>query len=219
MEWKLQILSRTTKKALDAARGMDWLEKDGWYLAGGTALALQAGHRQSIDLDFFAQKKIFPPAEVTSHFPNDTAIWDPYIVKEGTVYAKLHGAKVSFIAYPFFTPALPRHHYGLVPILDTNDIAVMKVIALSQRGRKRDFVDLYWYAKNVAPLASVIRKLPHQYAGITHNYQHIIRAFTYFADAENDPMPTLLFDATWEEIKRYFEREATKLAKELLGLE
>lgn len=217
-EWepKLEVLPVSTRKALEYARKEVWLATSGWYLAGGTALALQVGHRQSIDLDFFTREKTFAPAEVTQHFPH--TVWENKIMKEGTVYGVLCKAKVSFIAYPFFVPVVPPLKYWAVSVLDKDDIAVMKIVAISQRGRKRDFVDLYWYAKNVAPLESVIEKLPRQYPDIAHNFHHIIKSMTYFEDADGDPMPTLFFDATWEDIKKYFQTEVARIAKKILGL-
>ncbi|TSC83696.1 MAG: hypothetical protein G01um101417_430 [Parcubacteria group bacterium Gr01-1014_17] len=219
-EWtpKLETLPQSTQKAIEYARKESWLAEENWYLAGGTALALQVGHRQSVDLDFFTQEKTFAPAEITRHFP-DSSIWQGKIVKEGTVYGMLCRAKISFIAYPFFVPIVPKLKYGAVAVLDKDDIAVMKVVAMSQRGRKRDFVDLYWYAKHCAPLLSVVEKLPRQYPDIAHNFHHIIKSMTYFDDAENDPMPTLFFDATWEDIKVYFRTEVARIAKKMLGLE
>jgi hypothetical protein len=214
MNWRLDILPTKTRKALDYFGGENWLARDGWYLAGGTALALQAGHRQSVDLDFFTPKKTFAPVEVVPHFPED--IWQAEIVKEGTIYGVVKGAKVSFIAYPFFIPVVPKLKYHSVEVLDKDDIAVMKIIAVSQRGRKRDFFDLFWYVQNVAPLASVIKKLPQQYPTVTHDFHHIIKSLTYFADAEADPMPQIFFQTTWAEVKKFFQTEIKKIAMDLL---
>ena len=220
MEWRFETMPNDTRRALDYVSKEQWLSRDGWYLAGGTALALQAGHRQSVDLDFFTQKKTFPPTQVIEHFPEtNEKIWKATIVQEGTIYGAICGAKVSFIAYPFFVPVVRKHTYGGVEILDKDDIAVMKIIAISQRGRKRDFLDLYWYVNHVAPLISVMEKLPRQYPTVAHNFHHIIKSLTYFEEAESDPMPTLLFDATWEDIKKYFRTEVPRLAKKMLHLE
>ena len=216
MEWHSEILPKTTQKALDYLKGGTWLSDEGWYLAGGTALALQVGHRQSVDLDFFNPKKSFSPTEVIKHFPAD--IWRAEIVKEGTIYGKIMGAKVSFIAYPFFVPKLPFLQYGSIPVLNKEDIAVMKIIAISQRGRKRDFIDLFWFSQNISPLSEAIAKLPEQYPTVAHNYHHIIKSLTYFADAEEDPMPTVFFEADWKTIKKYFQKEIPSLAKKFLGL-
>ena len=94
----------------------------------------------------------------------------------------------------------------------------MKVIAISQRGRKRDFVDFYWYCKNRESLTDVLHRLPAQYPTVAHDYHHILKSFMYFADAEEDPMPKIFFDVTWREIKKYFQQEVPRITKEFLGL-
>ena len=58
LNWHYETLPRKTKKALDFLSGEKWLKESKWYLAGGTALALQVGNRKSLDLDFFTEKNI-----------------------------------------------------------------------------------------------------------------------------------------------------------------
>ena len=212
--WQIDALPRATKKALDYLSKEKWLKKTDWYLAGGTALALYAGHRKSVDLDFFLPDNDFAAQSVTKHFTKKQ--WHTDIIREGTLYGKLLSAKVSFIAYPFFTAKQKPHWYGEVRVLPPKDIAVMKIVAISQRGRKRDFVDLYWHAKNQEPLADVIRRLPAQYPSVAHDYHHIIKSLMYFDDAENDPMPELYFTANWKTIKAFFKKETTMIAENLL---
>ena len=214
--WHPEILPRATRRALDTLSQQPWLRRSPWYLAGGTALALRAGHRSSLDLDFFSPRGNFSPARLVEHFPKTH--WKTSTVSEGTVFGSLFGGKVSFIAYPFFRVRKQFHWYGSVRVLDPADIAVMKIIAVSQRGRKRDFVDLYWYCTNREPLEAVVRRLPDQYPTVAHTYHHILESLTYFADAEPDPMPRLLFGASWKDMKQFFEREVPKVTRELLGL-
>ena len=126
------------------------------------------------------------------------------------------GAKVSFIAYPFFVPLEPFKPFGSIKVLSEKDIAVMKIIAISQRGRKRDFLDLYWYSKNREPFDVVISKIYKQYSNINHNFQHIVKSLTFFNDAENDPMPNVMFKVSWQEVKAYFRKTAVAYAKKLL---
>jgi len=216
IKFHAEVLPRATKKALDFLSQEAWLKRSGWYLAGGTALALVVGHRSSVDLDFFSQKSDFSLAALLRHFPKD--VWLASLVREGTVYGELMGAKISFISYPFFIPKEPYIQHGTVQILSPRDIAVMKIIAISQRGRKRDFVDLYWYCRNREPLLDIIRRLPAQYPTVAHDYHHIMKALMYFEDAEADPMPRLFFNADWKHIKAYFRVEVPKAAKEVLGL-
>jgi len=208
-------LPKKTKESLDFLAGQKWLEKSGWYLAGGTALALQTGHRKSVDLDFFTQKKDFNNVALLNHFLNNEN-WKTTINQEGTVYGELLGAKISFIAYPFFIPKQKYVKYGAVKIIQPIDVAVMKIIAISQRGRKRDFFDLYWCAKNVEPLGETIRRLRAQYPSVAHDYNHILKSLVYFADAESDPNPDITFKASWNEVKKFFEKEVPDVMRELV---
>ena len=135
-----------------------WLKESGWYLAGGTALSLRSGNRKSLDLDFFTQDKSFDEKKLIAHFiGNDN--WQTNIEDKNTIYGELFRAKVSFIAYPFFVPKQNPVWHGLIKVLQPKDIAVMKITAISQRGRKRDFFDLYWCAKNIEPLEDIIKNL------------------------------------------------------------
>lgn len=170
-----QVRHATDYSILSAEK---WLENDGWYLAGDTAMALQAGHRVSVYLDFFTTEATFSEAELTARMPQE--IWVETLLKRGTVYGELKGAKVSFIAYPFFVPQKSFHKIGSVRMLDIDDIAVMKIIAISQRGRKRDFIDLYWYVKHCIPLIEVARKLKVQCPSVAHDYHHILKSLTFF---------------------------------------
>lgn len=218
IEWHPEILPRTTKRALEFLSAQNWFKRSRWYLAGGTALALYTGHRTSLGLDFFTPPKKFNLKSLLAHLSKDKDIWRADVAEEGTVSATLLGAKISFIAYPFFIAKERPCFYGAVRILHPRDIAVMKVIAISQRGRKRDFIDMYWYVKHQEPLVDVLRRLPDQYPSIAHDYHHILKSFMFFNDADQDPMPRIFFKATWSEIKKYFQSEVPRITKELLGL-
>ncbi len=211
----LSTLPPVTRRSFGAIKNFPLLKTGGWYLAGGTALALQVGHRQSVDLDFFTAKKKFREVALERKLLA-SGQWMTAFRQEGTVYGTFMEAKASFIAYPFFVPAKPFIPCGALRILDASDIAVMKIIAMSQRGRKRDFVDLYWYCHNREPLEDVIARVPVQYPGQRHNIPHFIKSLTYFDDADRDPMPKIFFKAEWSGIKRFFRKEAVAIAKQLL---
>lgn len=212
------ILPRETKNALDFLSTQKWLEKTEWYLAGGTALALQVGHRRSVDLDFFTKLSRFDNVDLLDRFSTGSDL-EIELNKDNTIFAKLFGAKISFIAYPFFAPQLGFVNYGAVKILLPIDIAVMKIVAISQRGRKRDFFDLFWCAKNLEPLEETIKRLPAQYPSVAHDYHHILKSMMYFEDAENDPEPLIFFKTNWEEVKNFFKKEIPIITKKLIKLE
>ena len=211
------FLPKETQKAFDYLSTQEWLSESDWYLAGGTALSLQAGHRKSVDLDFFTKNPNFNNTELLNNFLENKDI-EVDINKEGTVYLRLFNAKVSFIAYPFFIPKQSFIEFGHIKILQTKDIAVMKIIAISQRGRKRDFVDLYWCIKNIESLEDIIRRLPEQYPLIAHDYHHILKSLVYFDDADNDPEPTMYAGDNWKDIKSFFKKEISFVAPRIIDL-
>jgi len=215
--WHYETLPRQTKKALDFLSKEKWLKESGWYLAGGTALALYAGHRKSIDLDFFTEQVEFDNTDFLKNFINNKN-WQITFDRENTIYGQLFKAKVSFIAYPFFIPLQEKFLHGNIKILSPIDIAVMKITAISQRGRKRDFFDLYWCANNLEPLETTIRRLKKQYPSVAHNYHHILKSLVYFEDAENDPEPEINFQVNWRGVKKYFEKEIVKIAENVIRL-
>jgi len=211
---KLEILPKSTSKAFAHLTQQVWINKNGWYLAGGTALALQMGHRLSVDLDFFTTEDDFNIENLISSLTPQG--WVTSLREKGTLYGELNNTKISFISYPYFSPKEPFVRYGNINILDSKDIAVMKVIAISQRGRKRDFIDLYWYSKNKESLADIIKRIGEQYPNVEHSYHHILKSLTYFDEADVDPNPQLLLPISWDEVKLYFLGQIPQLGQQLL---
>lgn len=218
INFHFDILTKGTQKAFNWLSQQEWLAELDWYLAGGTALALKAGHRQSVDLDFFTRNARFDNIDLLDRLSlsGDLKI---NVNKDNTVYAELFKAKVSFISYHFFIPKQDFFQYGVLKILQPLDVAVMKVISISQRGKKRDFFDLYWCVKNIESLDEIIKRLPTQYPSVAHNYHHILKSLMYFEDAESDPDPIIFFNASWKEIKIFFSKEIPDITKNLIKLQ
>jgi len=208
------ILPKITLRAFQKCAKVDFFSRGKWYLAGGTALALQAGHRQSVDLDFFTERKKFDEKKIEELLASQGK-WVTTSLSSGTLYGEFFGAKMSFIAYPFFMPAMEMHRYGAIAIMTPLDIAVMKIIAISQRGKKRDFFDLYWICQNVQPLSEIIPRVHKQYA-IHQNLTHILKSLVYFEDAESDPEPDIYFKASWNTVKKFFIKEIPIIANKVL---
>lgn len=98
---------------------------------------------------------------------------------------------------------------------DLQDIAAMKLDAVSRRGTKRDFVDLFFIAQSGISLAVALDQYQRKYAGFDVNVIHVVKSLTYFADAELDPPPQMLTSFSWEKTKRFFENEAKSLLSTL----
>ncbi|MEK7658328.1 MAG: nucleotidyl transferase AbiEii/AbiGii toxin family protein [Patescibacteria group bacterium] len=210
---RLSAIPKTTSDAFLKCIALLFFSQNGWYLAGGTALALQTGHRSSIDLDFFTIQKSFDEknAEETFSIYNT---WKTSSLNRGTLYGELNGAKISLISYPFFKASKPFLKVGTVSIMSPQDIAAMKIAAISQRGKKRDFFDLYWLSLNIQPLKETVRMAQNQYS-VKQNLNHILKSLTYFDDAESDPDPKIYFKTTWKEVKSFFQQEIKKISKEI----
>ncbi len=195
-------LPDSTRRAFEILAQQSWLKENGWYLAGGTALSLQCDHRVSVDLDFFSPNTDFDAERLVSMLIS--LGWTTSLSEKGTLYGELEGAKISFISYPYFDPKQPYITYKFLNVLDASDIAVMKIIAISQRGKKRDFFDLYWYTIHREPLLDILHRVKDQYPKTEHNYHHIIKSLTYHEEAEEDPQPQIFFNASWEQVKQHF---------------
>lgn len=213
----LEVLPLATQKAFLVCISLPLFSFGNWYLAGGTALALQVGHRQSVDLDFFTSNKTFDEKRL-AEILSESGKWETTSISRGTLYGKFLNAKVSFISYPFFTPTKPFLQAGTISIITPPNVAAMKIVAISQRGKKRDFIDLYWISQKVQPLWESIQQAEQQYS-VSQNPNHLLKSLTYFEDAENDPMPDLFFKTSWAEIKKYFQHEVPIIARKIIGLD
>src|SRR3990172_8481810 len=99
----LDRLPQATREAFLSFTSFDFLKSPGWYLAGGTALSLPVGHRQSVDLDFFLENKNFQETR-SERILLEKGEGATVLRQKGTLYGIVNGAKVSFIADPFFHP-------------------------------------------------------------------------------------------------------------------
>jgi hypothetical protein len=180
-----------------------------WILAGGTALALQLGHRVSLDLDFFRHGEFDEAALRTSLA--EIGHLEVQSMSAGTLHARLKGVRLSFrrSEVPFlFEPAVYR---GL-HLADVRDIAAMKVVAVAGRGSKKDFVDLYAYFETGATFGDLMVVVARRYADTEFNAMHLLRSLVYFDDAEAEPMPRMLTKVPWPEVRRRLESEVKNWA-------
>jgi hypothetical protein len=204
-EWHREVISASTESTISVLKEAQLLNH--FYLAGGTGLAIQFGHRLSLDLDFFSlehfdEEALLQRAQDLPEFA--LTLKAPY-----TIHAVIGKTKVSFLGYAY--PVLfPSTFFLGVAIADPRDIACMKVSAIAGRGSKRDFVDLYVCAKRFG-LAEILRMFSEKYARTQYNRVHLLKSLTFFNDAEKDPMPNMLVPLDWEKVKQFFLAEVPRL--------
>lgn len=169
-----------------------------FYLAGDTALAVQLGHRESLDLDWFS-KNSFSNADLKKEL---SGLGDFKLdnESEGTINGLLDEIRVSFFYYDYDL-LFPSIAFDGINLADERDIAAMKIDAISSRGSKKDFIDLYFLLEKYS-LAELIDFFEKKYASIKYNKLHILKSLSYFEDAEDEPMPMMIKKVEWEEIKK-----------------
>lgn len=174
-----------------------------FYLAGGTAAALQMGHRLSEDLDFFTANR--PDTVLLKQRLQESGQFTLVDESWGTLHGFLENVKVSFFYYKYPLLFPPVSFLGCL-VAQIKDIAPMKIEAIASRGSKKDFFDLYFINKEVASLEECLLLYRRKFAGFNFSIYHVLRSLTYFADAEKEKEPVLLQPVTWAEVKSHFTR-------------
>ena len=155
-------------------------------LVGGTSLALQIGHRKSIDIDLFGEVD----CEQYELVDSLSEIGKLTIIKESRnihVY-QLDGVKVDIVnyKYPWIKPMIVEDELRLA---DIRDIAAMKITAIIGRGTKKDFIDLA-FLLDIFPLDKILSCYEKKYPEASRFMA--MKSLVYFDDAEPEPMPYML---------------------------
>ena len=203
--WHPEVLPADAQETLGTLSPHPALQP--FYLAGGTALALQWGHRTSADLDFFSNDTVSEDALLAAL--QGLRVITVVSKSPETLHLHIGSTKVSFLGYHY--PALfPFLAYGGIRVADSRDIAAMKLSAVASRGTKRDFVDLYVLSQQYS-LKELIRLFDEKFAQTAFNDVHLMKSLTYFVDADKEPMPHMLSPITWKKIKQFFATEVPRL--------
>jgi hypothetical protein len=168
---------------------------NGMRLVGGTALALQFGHRISVDIDLFGYQE------------EDDVGLVAILSELGSVErvgssASIHvffvdGIKVDFVNYPY--PWLDGEVLSeRIRMASVRDIAAMKVAAITNRGSRKDFIDLYFLLQEYR-LDDICSFYREKFSD--GNEWLALRSMTFFEDADREPMPAMLRAISWSEVK------------------
>ena len=164
-------------------------------LVGGTNLALQIGHRISIDLDLFGvlnEEGIDINASLKK-IGNVTQLKNS---KNINIYL-LNGVKLDLVNYPYPWLEDVVVQDGL-RLAHKNDIAAMKVAAITGRGTKKDFIDIYFLLKEM-PLAKMLELYQKKYHD--GSLFMALKSLIFFDDAEEEELPAMLMPVSWSSVK------------------
>jgi hypothetical protein len=201
-----EILSKKQREVLQSTGSL----MSSWkgYLCGGTALGLYLGHRRSIDLDWFTPKTI-EPHEIHEGM---IGLGSPVFTNQnttGTYLGVINDVKVSIFRYKY--PLLrPIQKIEETPIASLEDIAAMKLLAICQRSKKRDYVDIAALIdSHKISLTKMLDAFKRKYP--SGDMGSVLRAITYFEDVDKDPMPAMLKPMSWKNVKKTIQKAVNEL--------
>ena len=199
------------QKRIDLLPKLLVFKKD-FYLAGGTALALHLGHRDSIDFDFFSQKD-FDTAVLFTQIEN---IFQDFVVQKvqdekNTLTVIIdEDIKLSFFTYkyPLLDEFVSEEYLNLGSV---SDIACMKLSAIVSRSTMKDYVDLYFILQDVE-FSQLLDLVQQKFPPLDFNL--IFKSLVYFDDIIDEP---IVFKNNYfvslEEIKSFFQRIVVEYIK------
>ncbi|MEY2829758.1 MAG: hypothetical protein RIQ33_1616 [Bacteroidota bacterium] len=164
-------------------------------LVGGTSLALQIGHRVSVDIDMFGNAEIDEIEFVNelSNFGKITVIKK----SKNIIIFSVDEIKVDFVTYKY--PLLDKLTViNGVRMVSDKDVAAMKLNAIAGRGSRKDFIDLFFLLKKYS-LKEMISFYNNKY--VDGSEFMVIKSLTYFEEAENEEMPIMFENISWEKMK------------------
>lgn len=163
-------------------------------LVGGTALALQLGHRKSIDIDLFGK---FEADEYELTKLLGTLGELKILKKTNNILACIiNGINVDIVNYhyPWLSDPVIESDIKLSSI---DDIAAMKLAAVAGRGTKKDFIDIFFLLKDYS-LEEMLGLYNQKFRD--GDQFLVLKSLLYFDDANMDPSPDMIVDADWNEV-------------------
>ena len=153
-----------------------------FYLVGGTALALQIGHRVSVDFDFFVHAKKLPEKLVVQVENKLSGRKIEVLLQRDYQFTfRVEGVEATYFAYPF-KPLFPFVRYGKIPMLSVREIALSKAHTIGRRAAFKDYVDLYFILKENHITLENILKLAKKKYGDEFDARLFLEQLVYLED-------------------------------------
>jgi predicted nucleotidyltransferase component of viral defense system len=191
----LDVLPEKQLQLFDVLSSQSFIRN--FYLAGGTCLALQIGHRRSVDFDFFVQGDFDTSAIV--NILSRMGRYERANEERNTINGMLNSIRISFFGYHYDSIDNFRL-YNNIRLAGMKDIAAMKLEAIAGRGSRKDFVDLFFLLQQYS-LKDVFSFHRQKYGeGLSNQYHHL-KSLVYFDDAETEAMPLMIHPLKWKDVK------------------
>ena len=201
-----EILDHAQKKILPLLESFS----PDFYLAGGTALALQIGHRKSIDFDLFSAKE-FSNLKIRNNLAKQKYTIERVFKDERDQFTIVaSGVKITFLFYPFkIRPTIAFENVKMPSILT---LSAMKAYAISRRAKWKDYVDLYFVLENYFSLEEIVKE-DKEIFGAEFNEKIFRESLAYFDDIDysEEVIFTPGFEVKEKAIKKALINFATKI--------
>lgn len=183
-------------------------------LAGGTAIALQIGHRQSVDFDIFTNKPL--PANL---WDKARRVFGPGCVQTMNLESQLNFQTSSGISITFFymdyPPLFPLIKTKSVDLFDLKDLSTNKAYTIGRRGRWRDYVDLYFLLKEKHITIEEVISLSQKRYRNEFPTKLFLEQLCYFDDIDGYEIKFCHEEISPEIIKNFLIIEAKKITAHL----
>lgn len=185
-----------------------------FYLAGGTALSLQLGHRLSADLDFFSPSEDIPT--IRPVLENSLSRLTSILADSswGNLVFRVKNVRVGFYGYGFPLVA-PFVKFDSVRLASIQDIALMKLDAMLSRAARKDFYDLYFICQEIS-LKQIFGKATQKYPQVRDFEVQTTKRMVFFENAEDESDPLFLKNVSWQTVKEYFIQQAKEIEQSWL---
>jgi len=172
-----------------------------YYLGGGTTIAIYLGHRHSVDLDWFTEEGITDPMRLAQNIRDKEIPFVTGQIERGTLHGTISGVRISFLEYkyPLLKPLIIWQK-AACQLATLEDLACMKLSTLTQRGSKKDFVDIYALGLRYFSLRDMLRLYQKKFS--VEDMGHVLYGLSYFDDADKERLPKMFWDTDWRTIKK-----------------
>lgn len=205
-----EVVDKSTKDLIVKLQSYDYMHD--FILAGGTALALQIGHRKSVDIDLFSKKSfntdtLIQKLEKDFNFSTD-------LIDDNTLKGSINNIKTDILTHPYKDISEPFLFENIL-LFGKEDIAAMKINAISVSGsRSKDFIDIY-FLLDFFTVEQMIGFYLAKYS--QRNPFHAIKSLIYFNDISTKDWPVMIKTPSLRlsQVKKKIESEVNRYLKSL----
>ncbi len=187
-------------------KNLSKLVDDKWLLGGGTALALQIGHRKSYDFDIFLPTDV--PQELLTKINQQLHKYKvrPVVDIPNELSILLdEKVKITFLKFPF--PPLHKSPVAQsMKLFSLSDLASNKAYVIGRRGEWKDYVDLYFLLKKSNLHLNTVVKETEQRFGSNFSKKLFWEQLIYWNDLKDFKIEYIGKPVTKESIQQYFKK-------------